>query len=146
MEAKEAFHASTIGELEAALLGHTSDAASRASEHVKPRTSQPSIPAGLPASMQCGIDIETIDNVPNATDAWSDDFYAGNFTPAEIAYCLLQETPRLHFAARWCAKEALKKCDSQFIGTDMRNLEVVRNASGGGCYRKYFLNLLRRRH
>ena len=37
----------------------------------------------------------------------------------------MQERPALHFAARWCAKEALKKCDPDFLSEEMKNLEVV---------------------
>ncbi len=80
--------------------------------------------------LSCGIDLEQIDNLPTATDYWEDAFYKASFTPAEIAYCLMQERPALHFAARWCAKEALKKCAPEFFSEEMRNLEVVLGDSG----------------
>src|SRR5579883_84174 len=73
----------------------------------------------------CGIDMEMIEKFPSVPDYWEDPFYSACFTPAEIAYCLMQEVPALHFAARWCAKEALKKCDPELLSEEMRDLEVV---------------------
>ncbi len=83
-----------------------------------------------PGMLACGIDIETIDNLPRAPDAWRSDFYQENFARAEIAYCLLQESPPVHFAGRWCAKEALKKCDNALLNERMRDLELARGPSG----------------
>jgi phosphopantetheine--protein transferase-like protein len=86
---------------------------------------------GMPAEMlMCGVDIEAVDNLPSDLDPWLSDFYVGCFTRAEIAYCLLQDQPAMHFAGRWCAKEALKKCDNSLMHEPMTNLEVVREASG----------------
>ena len=61
--------------------------------------------------LACGIDIERVDAMPVTDDYWEHEFYKESFSKDEIAYCLLQENPRMHFAARWCAKEALVKCD-----------------------------------
>ena len=81
-------------------------------------------------TVRCGIDIELIDHLPRAADYWEDPFYQTCFTPAEIAYCLTQEVPAFHFAVRWCAKEALKKCDETLLAEELRNLEVVSEESG----------------
>ena len=81
-------------------------------------------------AVRCGIDIELIDHLPRVADCWEDPFYRDHFAPAEIAYCQLQETPALHFAARWCAKEALKKCDGAFLPTAMKDIEVVADGTG----------------
>jgi phosphopantetheine--protein transferase-like protein len=75
--------------------------------------------------MSCGIDIENVDALPAAKDYREDEFYKLSFTPTEIAYCLLQENPRMHFAARWCAKEALKKCDAAYLHNEMSAIELV---------------------
>jgi phosphopantetheine--protein transferase-like protein len=80
--------------------------------------------------VSCGIDIELIDNLPPAKDFWEEDFYRTHFTPAEIAYCLTKENPLVHFAARWCAKEALKKCDPAYLGEEMSNIELTVDQSG----------------
>jgi phosphopantetheine--protein transferase-like protein len=73
----------------------------------------------------CGIDLEHVDDLPRANDYREDEFYKLSFTPTEIAYCLLQENPRMHFAARWCAKEALKKCDASYFHNEMSGIELV---------------------
>jgi holo-[acyl-carrier protein] synthase len=76
-------------------------------------------------AISCGIDIESVEDLPAATDYRDDEFYKLSFTPTEIAYCLLQENPRMHFAARWCAKEALKKCDAAYLHNGMSTIELV---------------------
>ena len=80
--------------------------------------------------LACGIDIEMVDAMPVADDYWEHEFYKESFSKDEIAYCLLQENPRMHFAARWCAKEALVKCDPAFKGQSFATMEVVRGKSG----------------
>jgi phosphopantetheine--protein transferase-like protein len=87
-------------------------------------------PTSVAGVICCGIDIELIDQLPHADDCWEDPFYQDHFTPAEVAYCLLQETPSLHFTARWCAKEALKKCDSAFLATAPKDIDVVVDGAG----------------
>jgi phosphopantetheine--protein transferase-like protein len=125
-----AYTARTYGELHAAIYGTapaitTTQAAAAPSapeQHMQHNEATPSI--------ACGIDIEMVENLPVVPDYWSDAFYSTTFTPAEIAYCLLQDQPSVHFAARWCAKEALKKCDPAYLQADLRTLEVRLNASG----------------
>jgi phosphopantetheine--protein transferase-like protein len=75
--------------------------------------------------ISCGIDIENVEDLPAAKDYREDEFYKLSFTATEIAYCLLQENPRMHFAARWCAKEALKKCDAGYLHSEMSAIELV---------------------
>jgi phosphopantetheinyl transferase (holo-ACP synthase) len=71
-----------------------------------------------------------VESLPVVGDYWNDAFYSASFTSAEIAYCLLQDQPLVHFAARWCAKEALRKCDPAYLQADLRTLEVQLNANG----------------
>ena len=78
----------------------------------------------------CGIDIKMVESLPVVADYWSDAFYSATFTPAEIAYCLLQDRPLVHLAARWCAKKALQKCDLAYLQANLRMLEVRLSASG----------------
>ena len=78
----------------------------------------------------CGIAIEMVESLPVVADYWSDAFYRATFTRAEIAYCLLQDRPLVHLAARWCAKRALKKCDPAYLQADLRLLEVRLSARG----------------
>src|SRR5207245_1514951 len=84
----------------------------------------------LAGGLGCGIDIEMVDNLPRVQDYWDVPFYTATFSAAETAYCLLQASPPIHFAARWCAKEALKKCDPAYSHLVMNQLEVVLTATG----------------
>ena len=87
--------------------------------------------------ISCGIDIENVDALPEAKDYREDEFYKLSFTPTEIAYCLLQENPRMHLAARWCAKEALKKCDPAYLDVEMSAIELLSPASGAPYLAEY---------
>jgi phosphopantetheine--protein transferase-like protein len=81
-------------------------------------------------SVRCGLDIENIADLPEAPDYREHEFYQTMFTSDEIAYCIMQENPRMHFAARWCAKEALVKCDPAFRTEKLSSIEVVRQDTG----------------
>jgi holo-[acyl-carrier protein] synthase len=102
----------------------------------------PAVP-GLPtngnlfcAPLRCGIDIEVVDGLPQAGDYREHEFYKTHFTPGEIAYCVLQENPRMHFAARWCAKEALYKAEPLLRMAPLSSLEVTRAMDGGVSFRQ----------
>jgi phosphopantetheine--protein transferase-like protein len=128
-----AFTARTFGELHAAIHGSSSATTSSATNGVPASPPSPTPPGErhrAPVSMACGIDIEMVASLPVVTDYWSDAFYRATFTDAEIAYCLLQDQPVQHFAARWCAKEALKKCDATYLQADLRAVEVALTANG----------------
>ena len=86
---------------------------------------------GTDGLFSCGIDVEFVESMPETDDFWEHEFYRSAFTSDEIAYCVLQENPRVHFAGRWCAKESLKKCDSSFLNEPMNSIEVVRQDNGG---------------
>jgi phosphopantetheine--protein transferase-like protein len=139
----ENLHAlATLAELEAALVGNNSGVTvpapqvplGRSAEALQPGP-QPNLrlPAEMPgadAGLACGIDIEPISALPETKDYWEEPFYKANFTAAEIAYCVSQSNPRLHFAARWCAKEALKKCGAEYAPMEMNKIEVARRDTG----------------
>jgi len=124
--------ARTFAELEAMVLGRTQPAAAapdRAPQGApRPAGAPPPVPAaGGPA---CGIDLEAVSALPGTADFGGHPFYQDSFSPEEIAYCAGQAEPRAHFAARWCAKEALVKCDASWRNTPWRELELARSASG----------------
>jgi phosphopantetheine--protein transferase-like protein len=126
------YSARTYGELEAELVPETASATaspvlSPAAPSINGQNAATFLAAG---AVRCGIDIELIDHLPRVADCWEDPFYRDHFAPAEIAYCQVQETPALHFAARWCAKEALKKCDGVFLSTAMKDIEVIADGTG----------------
>lgn len=72
-----------------------------------------------------GIDVETIPSLPEASDYWEHQFYKDTFSPAEIAYALLQPSPRATFAGAWCAKEALRKAYPALASSPWKSLEVA---------------------
>jgi phosphopantetheine--protein transferase-like protein len=129
---KAIFSATRYEELEAELIpdaargGQTARTTSTdRSGRVPTRRAMTAFPEPGGRRAYCGVDMELIEKFPSVADYWEDPFYSACFTPAEIAYCLTQEAPALHFAARWCAKEALKKCDPDLLSEEMRNLEVA---------------------
>ena len=69
---------------------------------------------GAQATSSIGIDIEEIANMPVVADCREDGFYKMNFTPAEMAYCLVQPEPYASFAGLFAAKEAIVKADNTF--------------------------------
>lgn len=89
-----------------------------------------SLTLGGSDTLACGIDLEPVSAMPEASDYWEDPFYRIHFSPAEIAYCVSQPQPRMHFAARWCAKEAFKKCHPGHMPSEMSSIEVVLSEAG----------------
>lgn len=85
---------------------------------------------GSLGSLRVGLDVEDIRSLPVAADYWEHEFYQGTFAKSEIAYAVLQAEPRTHFAGFWCAKEALRKCDSTFAGVSPEKTAVAHDANG----------------
>jgi holo-[acyl-carrier protein] synthase len=96
-------------------------------------TEREAVPTARPAhgpSFGLGQDIEELELLPVATDWAAHPFYARNFTPKEIAWCAAQAEPRRHFAARLCAKEALKKAHPLLTPLTLASIEVSSDADG----------------
>ncbi len=118
------YTAKNFGELEAAIFSDSAPPELPAVVTLEPGQCRASL-IWARLMISCGIDIENVEDLPSAKDYREDEFYKLSFTPTEIAYCLLQENPRMHFAARWCAKEALKKCDAGYLHSEMSAIELV---------------------
>jgi len=73
-----------------------------------------------------GIDIEEIDRFRKLPFHKNKNFYERIFTSAEIEYCLGKRNPYPHFAARFCAKEALIKACPQRI-TNLLDIEITKS-------------------
>lgn len=75
-----------------------------------------------------GVDIEDISRFKDKSDA----FYQRIFTPVELEYCLAKKHPETHFAARFCAKEAVFKALSAAGYNDIliTNIEIYNDDSG----------------
>lgn len=84
----------------------------------------------LDSGLHVGIDTEGIASLPQSSDYWEHEFYKDTFSEAEIAYALLQPSPRETFAGMWCAKEALCKAEPRLAGSPWKTLEVAHDALG----------------
>ncbi|MCH7226562.1 holo-ACP synthase [Haloferula sp. A504] len=79
-----------------------------------------------------GIDVVEIDRIERLLDKYGGRFAAKVFTETERDYCETATRPALHYAARFCAKEAVAKAFGTGIGADLGwlDMEVQRAASG----------------
>lgn len=75
--------------------------------------------------MAIGVDIEDIERFKDKSDA----FIKRVFTDEERDYCLKYSKPESHFAARFCAKEAVIKALTALGITDIsyNEIEVFHN-------------------
>ena len=145
VKCRAVYSVKTYGELQEAVLGTSSgrdESDSSASIETTVTNTDGSVPFSLnsletPTALSCGIDVEMVENFPEVDDYWKDSFYTNSFSSVEIAYCLLQENPRMHFAARWCAKEALKKCHPAYFPEEMKNIELVSKEGAPPFFRHY---------
>jgi len=125
------YAAKTYGDLEAIILGKAlTPGASVATEAPAAPQDMLCSSASLGTGLSCGVDIELVENLATVADYWSDPFYQAHFAKAEIAYCIVQEHPRMHFAARWAAKEALRKSDASLMRVPMDMIEILSDAQG----------------
>jgi phosphopantetheinyl transferase (holo-ACP synthase) len=74
-----------------------------------------------------GIDIEHVDNLPDAQDFRTDSFYASHFSVEEIAHCIASNDPKLSFAGIFAAKEAIFKCSNI---EDLRKIIIQFDTNG----------------
>lgn len=75
-----------------------------------------------------GTDLVKVARVQRAIKRWNGRFLKHVFTPAEIEYCKKHAWEGVHFAARFAAKEALKKAaGGRFRWTDV---EITNDATG----------------
>lgn len=88
-----------------------------------------------------GIDIENINSFPIAEDYRENEFYKMNFSQQEISYCLLQKDPRISFAGKFSAKEALIKADNSLINIPFYKLEILNNNEGRPIFNNFSLSV-----
>jgi len=117
----------TFGGLQRALAGPSASVVIEKSNDAAQK-----VPAGPSANSgwRVGIDIQEMSSLPSAADYWEHEFYQGVFSKAELAYAVVQSEPRRHLAGFWCAKEALRKCDSSFAKTELNLISVLHEETG----------------
>ena len=70
-----------------------------------------------------GIDLVQVERIRKAMERWDDKFLSRIYTPREISYCREKKRDYLHFAARFAAKEAVRKALGERM--DWREVEIV---------------------
>ena len=88
-----------------------------------------------------GIDIEEAAAMPRCSDFRREEFYTMNFTPGEIAYCILQPDSYASFAGLFSAKEALIKADANLRTRPFNTIEVGHNPEGKPVYPGFQLSI-----
>ena len=75
-----------------------------------------------------GVDIEETKRFSTNTYNNHKTFYKKIFTENEIRYCLSKVNPHLHFAVRFCAKEAaIKAIDDRKISLQDIEIKIKKN-------------------
>ncbi|HEY4335048.1 MAG TPA: 4'-phosphopantetheinyl transferase superfamily protein [Puia sp.] len=92
-----------------------------------------------PLSM--GIDIETIESLPRVADFRREEFYRQNFTPQEMAWCILQPEPYESFAGLFAVKEALVKADNTLRAKAFNQLAIGRSPEGRPLYPGFSISI-----
>ncbi|HVS95265.1 MAG TPA: 4'-phosphopantetheinyl transferase superfamily protein [Puia sp.] len=88
-----------------------------------------------------GIDIEDIASLPKTTDFRKEEFYKMNFSPEEIAYCILREDPYASFTGLFAAKEAIVKAGGVPDGRSFDTIRIAHSAEGQPIYPGYALSI-----
>jgi len=75
-----------------------------------------------------GTDIIECDRIRKVFERQGQRFLERVFTEEECAYCLKMKDPIPHLAARFAAKEAVSKCFTTGIGSELgwRSMEVIK--------------------
>jgi len=88
-----------------------------------------------------GIDMEEVAGLPHVADLRTESFYTQNFTPAEIAYCILQSDPYASLTGLFAAKEAIVKADGPYRGRSFQTMEIGHTAEGKPVFPGFGLSI-----
>ncbi len=97
--------------------------------------------AGIAPEQSIGIDLEQVSALPKSTDFREDPFYTMNFSPAEMAYCILQPDPYSSFAGLFAAKEAMVKADNGFKKRPFSELVIDHEPGGKPIHPDFSLSI-----
>lgn len=75
-----------------------------------------------------GIDLVQVARIKKAVERWDNRFLSRIYTSREISYCRGKKQNPLHFAARFAAKEAVRKALGEKM--DWRDVEIVNGQLG----------------
>ena len=131
----------SFGGLVKAISGETSsvDAKTAKKTDAAIQTTMPKNNRGGQVNIQgIGIDIEHVENLPDADDFRTDSFYSANFSAEEIAHCIASNDPKLSFAGIFAAKEAIFKC-SNF--EDLSTITIQFDVKGKPTFEGYLISI-----
>jgi holo-[acyl-carrier protein] synthase len=77
-----------------------------------------------------GVDMESVARFERHLQQNDQAFFNRLFHPEEMAYCQQQPNPSVHFAARFCAKEALVKATSGVTACRLTDFAIGRTDQG----------------
>ncbi len=81
-----------------------------------------------------GVDITRISRIRDILSSkHGDRFLRKTYTDPEITYCESKSNPAIHFAGRFAAKEAVKKClmsSNAMENISLRDIEILSSESG----------------
>jgi phosphopantetheine--protein transferase-like protein len=104
-----------------------------------------STPAGVSSDVEdagsLGIDIEETAALPRTTDFRKEEFYRMNFTPEEIAYCILQPDPYASFTGLFAVKEAIVKTGNRRRGEPFNKISIGHSAEGKPLYPGFAISI-----
>ena len=80
--------------------------------------------------MNIGCDIESVETFREKWKKNEINFFERVFSKEEIAYCKKFKDPSPHFAARFCAKEALVKAANRASKLLITDIEIVKTKNG----------------
>jgi phosphopantetheine--protein transferase-like protein len=89
-----------------------------------------------------GVDMEQVENLPDAIDFWEDSFYVENFSKEEIAHCVIKKYPKESFAGIYACKEALIKADNTLKSrSSFSQIEILFNKDGKPYYPNFSISI-----
>jgi phosphopantetheine--protein transferase-like protein len=92
-------------------------------------------------SQGVGIDMEEVAALPRADDLRKEEFYVQNFTPGEIAYCILQSDPYASLTGLFAVKEAIVKADGQYRSRPFNTIEIGHTPQGRPVFPGFRLSI-----
>lgn len=86
--------------------------------------------------LRLGVDIIEVSRIRESFEKHGDRFKQRIFTPAEQEYCEKQKESVLHYAARFCAKEAVSKALKTGIaaGVKWTDIEILKEERSQAPY------------
>jgi holo-[acyl-carrier protein] synthase len=75
-----------------------------------------------------GVDLVEVARVETAIEKWGERFLKRVFTPVEVEYCELHAARGIHYAARFAAKEAVRKATGENL--KWTDVEITNEVQG----------------